>query len=111
MIFLIIVFFISLILNFVLGYYLIKFARIIFSIEELLSNALEVLEATKNGMQGLIQLNFLIDVEEIKIPLTKAIENIKMSELALGKLIQNFTNLSKNKYVFTRIEIDNEEEE
>lgn len=90
---------------------MIKFARIIFSIEELLSNALEVLEATKNGMQGLIQLNFLIDVEEIKIPLTKAIENIKMSELALGKLIQNFTNLSKNKYVFTRIEIDNEEEE
>lgn len=110
MIFLILLLLVSVILNFVLGYYLLKFARIIFSIEELLSNSLEVFEETKNSILGLINLNLIIDIEEIKIPITKAMKNVKMSELALSKLIQNFTNLSKNKYVFTRIEIDDEEE-
>lgn len=102
---------ISLILNFVLGYYLVKLARIIFSIEDLLSDTIRVFDETKMGIESLHELNLLFDSKEIKETIDRAMDNIKLSELALGKIIENFTNLNSGRYIFTRIENEEDEKE
>ena len=111
MIFVWLLLFLSAIFNVVLGYYLYKFARIILSIEDLLSDTLTSLDALKNSVTQITNFKFFFDSPEVKVPLDAMVEELRLSEFVISRLIQNFTNLSQNKYVFTRSEENNEEKD
>lgn len=89
-------------------YYLIKFARIILGIEEDLTDALEVFESTHRSLENVLKMKLFYDSREVKAAVGTALENVKISQIAITTVIKNFTRLSKQKYILVRINNANE---
>lgn len=92
-------------------YYLFKFARIILAIEDDLSDAIETLLETETSINNLLTLKMFFDSKEIKTSVDRAMENLKISNIALTKVIQGFTRLSKQKYIMVRVNEDEEKDQ
>lgn len=96
------------------AYYLIRFARIIFLIEDNLENALETLNAIDESLKGLLEMKLFFDSKEVKYVVDQALSSVRLSKVAIVSLINDFTRLSKEKYITVRsdeedFEQDNEE--
>lgn len=84
-----------------LAFYIIRFSRIIFSIEETLSEALETLLATEASVIALSEKQLFFDSREIQIMVKESMDELKQARVAIARTIDNFTQLSKQKYVTT----------
>lgn len=84
------------------GYFLIKFARIIFSIEDQLENALEALNGVDDSLEDLLKMKLFFDSKEVKRAVDEALAGVKYSKMAVNALINDFTRLSKEKYIIVR---------
>lgn len=99
------VFFLALL---VVSFYAIRWAKIIFILEDDLSEAIEVHERTVVTLEAILKTPMFFDSPEIKAAVNESLENVKMCQTATQKLIQNFTQRSKQRYI--RL-IDNDEDE
>jgi len=101
--------FIFFILLVVSCYYLIKFVRIIMNIEDALSDALQVFERTAKSTTDVLQMEMYFESPEVKRSIQILLDDVKLSNVELLRVIKNFTNLSKEKYI-TVINDDYEKE-
>jgi hypothetical protein len=90
-------------------YYLIKFARIIFSIEDRLENALETLSTVHGSIVSLLEMKMFFESKEVKMAADHALAGVRLSKVAMIELINDFTRLSKEKYITINAEEDGEE--
>jgi hypothetical protein len=90
-------------------FYLVRFARIIFSIEDHLEVALNTFLSVQESLENLLQMKLFFDSKEVKQAADEALSEVKLSRVAVTSLINDFTKFSKQKYITTRT--DEEEEE
>jgi len=91
-------------------FYLIKFARIIFSIEDKLENALETLNGIYGALESLLEMKLFFDSKEVKYAVEEALSSVRLSRTALVALINDFTRLSKERYITVRSDEEDEQE-
>ena len=89
-------------------FHAIRWARIIFILEDDLAEAIEVHERTAKALEEILKTPMFFDNPQVKAAVDEAMENVKMCQTATHKLIQNFTQRSKQRYV--RL-VDQDEEE
>lgn len=92
----------------VVCFYAIRWAKIIFVLEDDLAEAIEVHERTAKALEAIIKTPMFFDNPQIKAAVDEAMENVKVCQTATHKLIQNFTQRSKQRYI--RL-VDQEEDE
>ena len=92
-------------------YYLIKFARIIFSIEDHLQDVLKTLSEVDVSLNGLLTMKLFFDSKEVKYAVDEALSSVKLSKIAMVQLINDFTRFSKEKYITVRSNDEDEEEQ
>lgn len=97
------------ILAFVL-YHAIRWAKVIFLLEDDLSEAVEVHERTVAVFEGLLKMEVFFDSPAVKAQFDAALEDVKVCQTATQKLIQSFTQRSKQRYVRIVTETSTEEE-
>lgn len=100
-------FLLSIILGFVV-YHAFRWAKIIFILEDDLAEAIEIHERTLKTLEAIINTPMFFDNPQTKAAVDEAIENVKMCQTATHKLIQNFTQRSKQRYI--RLVDENEAE-
>lgn len=83
----------------VVTFYAIRWARIIFVLEDDLAEAIEVHERTVATLEGIIKAPMFFDSPDIKAAVNEALDNVKVCQTATHKLIQNFTQRSKQRYI------------
>jgi hypothetical protein len=89
-------------------YYTLKFARIIFIVEDDLSESIESLESSLKVFEKILGMRLFFDSPEVRPILMDAIAEIKTSKLAVQGIVSKFTERSKQKYV--RLEEPDEDE-
>jgi hypothetical protein len=92
-------------------FYLIRFARIIFSIEDQLENTLETLSTVSTSLEDLLKMKLFFDSKEVKYAVEEALSGVKLSKVAVIQLINDFTRLSKEKYITVRSDEEEEDSE
>lgn len=92
-------------------FYLIRFARIIFSIEDQLENTLETLSTVSTSLEDLLKMKLFFDSKEVKYAVEEALSGVKLSKVAVIQLINDFTRLSKEKYITVRSDDEEDSEE
>lgn len=91
-------------------FYLIRFARIIFSIEDLFEKALDTLSGVDEALDGLLNMKLFFDSKEVKLAVDQALNGTKLSRMAVQQLINDFTRLSKEKYLMVKNDEEEEKE-
>jgi hypothetical protein len=94
-----------------LCFYLIRFARIIFSIEDHLSSTVQSLIEIETSQRELLETQFYFESPELKKALDDILKNIQFSRQAVILLINDFTKLSKEKYITSTVKNDEEEDD
>lgn len=82
----------------VAGYYLYKFAKIIFLIEDVLGDTLDSLNNLRNSTEELLKLQIFFDSPEVKRSMEELLNKFKLTQHEISRIINNFTSLSKQKY-------------
>jgi hypothetical protein len=90
-------------------YYALRWAQIIFILEDDLAEAIEVHERTVQTLESLRKTPLFSDSPEAMAAVNEAMENVKVCQTATQKLINNFTQRSKQRYV-RLIEDESEED-
>jgi len=80
-------------------YHAVKWARIIFVLEDDLAEAIAIHERTIETLEAIIKTPMFFVNPQVKAAVDEAMENVKMCQAATHKLIQNFTQRSKQRYV------------
>lgn len=80
-------------------YYALRWAQIIFILEDDLSDAIEIHERTVQTLEALRKTPLFSDSPEAMSAVNEAMENVKVCQIATQKLINNFTQRSKQRYV------------
>lgn len=91
-------------------YYLIKFARIIFSIEDHLQDVMRTLAEVDVSLNGLLTMKLFFDSKEVKHTVDEALASVRLSKIAMVQLINDFTRFSKEKYITVRSNDEDEDE-
>lgn len=91
-------FLLLMVLAFVL-YHAFRWAKIIFILEDDLAEAIEIHERTLKTLEAIIKTPMFFDNPQTKAAVDEAMENVKMCQTATHKLIQNFTQRSKQRYI------------
>lgn len=94
--------------NIVCIYYIVRFARIIFMVEDDMSEAIETFANCVKTFEKILGMQLFFDSPDVRPILTEALAEIKASKLAVQAVVQRFVERSKQKYV--RVE-ENEEDE
>ena len=89
-------------------YHAVRWAKIIFILEDDLADAIEIHERTLETLEAIIKTPMFFDNPQTKAAVDEAMENVKMCQTATHKLIQNFTQRSKQRYI--RLVDENEAE-
>jgi len=63
------------------------------------AEAIDIHERTVSVLEAIIKTPLFFDSPEIKIAVNEAIENVKICQTATQKLVQNFTQRSKQRYI------------
>lgn len=79
--------------------YLIRFATIIFLVEDMLTEAIDSHDNLVETLTKLIAMPMFFDNLEIRSVALKALEDVKMCKLSTQKLIDRLTKTSKQKYL------------
>lgn len=90
-------------------FYAVRWAKIIFILEDDLAEAIEIHERTVKALEAIAKTPMFFDNPQIKAAVDEAMENVKMCQTATHKLIQNFTQRSKQRYI--RLIADEDEAE
>jgi hypothetical protein len=80
-------------------FYAVRWAKIIFVLEDDLAEAIEIHERTVSVLETIIKTPLFFDSPEIKIAVNEALENVKVCQTATQKLVKNFTQRSKQRYI------------
>ena len=80
-------------------FYALRWARIIFVLEDDLEEAIEIHQRTVNVLDNILKMQMFFDSPEVKAVVTETLESVKMCQLATQRLIQNFIQRSKQKYI------------
>ena len=80
-------------------FYAVRWAKIIFMLEDDLAEAIDIHDRTVSALETIIKTPLFFDSPEIKIAVNEAIENVKICQTATQKLVQNFTQRSKQRYI------------
>jgi len=80
-------------------YHSIRWAKIIFIVEDDLADAIEIHERTLKTLEDIVKTPMFFDNPQTKAAVDEAMENVKMCQTATHKLIQNFTQRSKQRYI------------
>jgi myosin-crossreactive antigen len=92
-------------------YHSLRWARVIFLLEDDLSEAVDIHERTVAVFEGLLKMEVFFDSPAVKAQFDAALEDVKVCQTATQKLIQSFTQRSKQRYVRLVTEDNKEEEE
>ena len=88
------------------AFYLLRFSRIILSIEDTLSDAILTLQSTESSIETLATKQLFFESKEIQTMVKESMDELAICRLAVSQVIKNFTNLSKQKYIITRNDDD-----
>lgn len=88
-------------------FYLFRFARIVLILEDDFEEAINVFNNCLASIDKLLTLKMFFDSKEIKEAVENAMQDIKLSRMAVSALIEKFVQRSKQKYI---ILVENEEE-
>lgn len=94
--------FLSLLLAVALGfsiYYLLRWSNIVMILEDDLSEAVDTLRQCEGTLNELLTMQMFFDSKEVKIAVMDAMQDVKLSKMAVTKLVRKFTERSKEKYV------------
>ena len=80
-------------------FFALRWAQIIFILEDDLTEAIEVHERTIAMLESLRNTPLFSDSPEVMAAVKEAMENVKVCQTATQKLVQNFTQRSKQRYV------------
>lgn len=94
----------------ILGFYLWKFAKIIIILEDDLGKAIEALEEVESSMQNIIDMKLYFDTPEVQQLVAHVMDSVKMSKFSVNKMIKNFTDRSKQKFIMVFEEDEGETE-
>lgn len=83
----------------VAGFYLQKFVSIIMVLENDLGQATQALEEVDTSMQQIIDMKLYFDTPEVQQMVTHVMESVKMAQFSVNRMIKNFTDRSKQKFV------------
>lgn len=89
-------------------YHALRWAKIIFILEDDLSEAIEIHERTVAALEAILKTQMFFDSPEIKAAVNEALENVRVCQTATQKLVHSLTQRSKQKYV-RLVETDNED--
>ena len=81
------------------SFFAIRWAKIIFILEDDLEEAILIHQRTIEVLQHLLTMPMFFDSPEVKAVVVDAMESVKICQIATHKLINNFTQRSKQKYV------------
>lgn len=94
-----VIIFLLIALLFLVVYYAIRWAQVIFILEDDLAEAIEVHERTVAMLDSLSKTPLFSDSPEVMAAVKEAMDNVKICQTATQKLVQNFTQRSKQRYV------------
>lgn len=95
-------------------FFLIRFASYIMVVEDTLSEAVDIFNRSKESMDAMVNHVWITDSPEARQLLNECLDDVKTCKFATQKVIDNFTRLSKRKYIQVeeiRFESAKEEEE
>lgn len=95
----------------VILFYTLRFADIIFMLEDDLDEAIVVHERTVAVLQDLVRTPYFSDSPELVAAIRESLKNVQMCQTATQKLINNFTQRSKQRYVRLAVDTKKTEEE
>ena len=81
------------------GFYLWKFVRIIWILEDDLGQATQALEEVESSMQTIIEMKLFFDDQGVQDMVKGVMESVRMAQFSVNKMIKSFTDRSKQKYV------------
>lgn len=90
-------------------FYLWRFSKIIMILEGDLGKAIESLEEVEESMENIISMKLYFDTPEVQELVSHVMESVRMAKFSVNKMIKDFTDRSKQKFVM--VVTDNEEEE
>lgn len=80
-------------------YHALRWAKVIFLLEDDLSEAIEIHERTANTLEVIQKTPMFFDSPELQSAVKEALENVKICQIATQRLINSFTQRSKQKYI------------
>ena len=83
----------------IVSFFAVRWAKIIFILEDDLTEAIQIHERTVQVFEELLKMQLFFDSPEVKVVVNEALDSVKTCQLATQKLIQNFTQRSKQKYI------------
>lgn len=93
------------------GFFLVRFARIIMSIEDSLSEGLGAFERSEESLTNLLKMQMFFESKEIQVATKSALDDVTLSKMAIAQVVKDFTRLSKQKYEMVRVDGEYELEE
>lgn len=92
------------------GFYMVRFARIVMSIEDSLNGGLETFENTEKSLENLLKMQLFFESKEVQAAVRSALDDVTLSKMAVTSVIRDFTRLSKQKYEMVTVDDDDESE-
>jgi hypothetical protein len=80
-------------------FFLIRFASYIMVVEDTLSEAVDIFNRSKDSMDAMVNHVWVTDSPEARQLLNECLDDVKTCKFATQKVIDNFTRLSKRKYI------------
>lgn len=80
-------------------FFLLRFASYIMVVEDTLSEAVDIFNRSKDSMDAMVNHVWITDSPEARQLLNECLEDVKTCKFATQKVIDNFTRLSKRKYI------------
>lgn len=80
-------------------YHALRWARVIFLLEDDLTEAIEIHERTAETLEIIQKTPMFFDSPELQVAVKEALDNVKVCQIATQKLINSFTQRSKQKYI------------
>lgn len=80
-------------------YHALRWAKVIFLLEDDLGEAIEIHERTVETLEAIIKTPMFFDSPELQSAVRESLENVKVCQIATQKLINSFTQRSKQKYI------------
>ena len=90
-------------------YHALRWAKVIFLLEDDLTEAIEIHERTAETLETIQKTPMFFDSPELQAAVKEALDNVKICQIATQRLIHSFTQRSKQRYI--RIVDKNQEDE
>lgn len=82
-------------------FFTIRLARIIFMLEDDLSEAIEIHERTVATLEAITKVEMFFDNPTVKKVVDEALQDVRMCQTATHKLVYDLTQRSKQRYIRT----------